>query len=114
MPREFQVTFDAADPIALSRFWAEALHYMVQPPPHRAVGPGEDVFEVWAEFLEQSGVPVEQRDAASALVDPDGTGPRILFQKVPEPKTAKNRVHLDVRVAPGLQDHERMAALEDE
>lgn len=87
---------------------------MVQPPPHRAVGPGEDVFEVWAEFLEQAGVPAERRDAASALVDPDGTGPRILFQKVPEPKTAKNRVHLDVRVAPGLEGEERMAALEDE
>jgi len=34
----------------------------------------------------------------SAIVDPDRKGPRILFQRVPEGKTAKNRVHLDVNV----------------
>jgi hypothetical protein len=114
MSREFQVTMDAADPVELSRFWAEALHYVVQPPPHRAVAPGEDPFDAWAEFLEQAGVPEEQRDAASALVDPDGRSPRIFFQKVPEPKTAKNRVHLDLRAAPGLEGEARMAALEAE
>jgi hypothetical protein len=47
-------------------------------------------------------------------VDPDGTGPRLFFQRVPEPKMAKNRVHLDVRVAPGLEGEQRMAALEAE
>ena len=114
MSREFQVTFDAADPIALSRFWAEALHYVIQPPPHRAVAPDEDPFDAWAEFLEQAGVPDEQRDSASAVVDPAGDGPRVLFQKVPEPKATKNRVHLDLRTAPGLEGDERMAALEAE
>jgi hypothetical protein len=114
MSREFQVTFDAADPVELSRFWAEALHYVVQSPPHRAVAPGEDPFDAWAEFLEQAGVPEEQHDAASALVDPDGSGPRIFFQKVPEPKIAKNRVHLDLRAASGLEGEARMAALEAE
>ena len=114
MSREFQVTFDAADPIALSRFWAEALHYVVPPPPHRAVAEGEDPFDAWAEFLEQAGVPEDQRDAAAALVDPEGEGPRLFFQKVPEPKTAKNRVHLDLRAAPGLEGEERMAAFETE
>jgi len=44
-------------------------------------------------------------------VDPDGHGPRLFFQRVPEGKSAKNRVHLDVRAAPGLQGEERMAAL---
>jgi hypothetical protein len=48
------------------------------------------------------------------VVDPDGDGPRVYFQKVPEPKTAKNRVHLDLRVAAGLEGDERMAALEAE
>ena len=47
-------------------------------------------------------------------VDPDGAGPRVFLQRVPEPKTAKNRVHLDVRAAPGLDNEERMAALEAE
>jgi Glyoxalase-like domain len=114
MSRDFQVTFDAADPIALSRFWAEALHYVLQPPPGREVGPDEDPIEAWMEVLEAAGVPEDQRDVASAIIDPEGTRPRVFFQKVPEPKTAKNRVHLDVRAAPGLEGDERMAVLESE
>ena len=114
MSRDFQVTFDAADPIALSRFWAEVLHYVLQPPPGREIGPDEDPIEAWMEVLEAAGVPEDQRDAASAIIDPEGTRPRVFFQKVPEPKTAKNRVHLDVRAAPGLEGDERMAVLESE
>ncbi len=114
MTRELQVTFDAADPVALSRFWAEALHYVVQPPPGRELAPGEDPFEAWATFLEAAGVPEDQRDAASAIVPGDGSGPRVFFQKVPEPKAGKNRVHLDVRAAPGLVGEARMSALEAE
>ncbi len=106
MAREFQVTFDAADPAALAAFWAEALGYQVQDPP-----PG---FDSWEEALEAWGVPPEHRNDASAVVDPDGVGPRVFIQKVPEGKTAKNRVHLDVRAAPGLDGEERMAALEAE
>jgi Glyoxalase-like domain len=59
-------------------------------------------------------VPQEQRNARSAIEDPQGHGPRLFFQQVPEDKVAKNRVHLDVRAAPGLQGEERMAALEAE
>ena len=60
-------------------------------------------------------MPPERRTTLPALTDPEGTGPRIFFQKVPEGKTAKNRVHLDVRAAPGIEDaEERMAALEAE
>ena len=51
---------------------------------------------------------------ASASVDPAGAGPRLFFQQVPEGKTAKNRVHLDVRAAPGLEGDARMTALEAE
>lgn len=40
-------------------------------------------------------MPEDQRDARSAIIDPNG-GPRIFFQRVPERKIAKNRVHLDV------------------
>jgi catechol 2,3-dioxygenase-like lactoylglutathione lyase family enzyme len=106
MSREFQVTFDAADPAALAAFWAETLGYQVQEPP-----PG---FDSWDAALEAWGVPPERRNDASALVDPEGSGPRVFIQKVPEGKTAKNRVHLDVRAAPGLEGGERMAALEAE
>jgi len=114
MAREFQITMDAGDPIPLSRFWAAALRYVVEPPPHRELAPGEDPIEAWTEFLEQAGVPEDQRGSAAASGDPDGRGPRVFFQRVPEPKTAKNRVHLDVRAAPGLTGEERMAALEAE
>jgi hypothetical protein len=106
MSREIQVTFDSADPAALAAFWAEVLGYQVQQPP-----PG---FNSWDAALEAWGVPPEHRNDASALVDPEGNGPRVFIQKVPEGKTAKNRVHLDVRAAPGLEGDERMAALEAE
>ena len=114
MSRTIQVTFDAADPIGLSRFWAEALHYVIQPPPGRELAPGEDPIQAWMEFLDAAGVPQSERDSASAIVDPEAAGPRVFFQKVPEGKTAKNRVHLDVRAAPGLEGDDRMAALESE
>jgi hypothetical protein len=106
MSREFQVTFDAADPAGLAAFWSETLGYRVQEPP-----PG---FDSWDAALEAWGVPPDRRNDASALVDPDGAGPRIFIQRVPEGKTAKNRVHLDVRAAPGLTGDERMTALEAE
>ncbi len=110
--REIQVTFDCGDPAALSRFWAEVLGYVIQPPPGREVAPGEDPLAAWRAFLTDLGVPEERHNDASALIDPDAAGPRVFFQRVPEGKTAKNRVHLDVRAAPGLEGAERMAALE--
>ncbi len=106
MAREFQVTFDCADPTALASFWCEVLGYAYDAPP-----PG---FDTWDAALESFGVPPERRNDASAVSDPDGAGPRLFFQKVPEGKSAKNRVHLDVRAAPGLEGDERMAALESE
>ncbi|WCN84191.1 VOC family protein [Micromonospora sp. LH3U1] len=106
MARDVQITFDCSDPAALAAFWAEALGYQVQPPP------GD--FESWEQALEAMGVPPENRNDASAVVDPDGAGPRLFFQRVPERKQTKNRVHVDVRAAPGLTGDERMAALEAE
>jgi len=102
--RDIQVTFDCADPRSLSEFWCEVLGYVIPPPP-----PG---FESWDAFRES--LPEHLRNSASACEDPEGTGPRVFFQRVPEGRTAKNRVHLDVRAAPGLQGEDRMAALEAE
>jgi catechol 2,3-dioxygenase-like lactoylglutathione lyase family enzyme len=104
--REIQVTFDCADPAALAAFWAEALGYRIQDPPGG--------FATWDEALEAWGVPRERWNEASAVVDPGGQGPRVFFQRVPEGKQATNRVHLDLRAAPGLQGEARMAALEAE
>ena len=114
MIRTIQVTFDAHDPETLSRFWAAAMDYVNPPPPGHELAPGQDPFEAWHDFLAGIGVPESQWNSASAAEDPDGDGPRLFFQRVPEGKTAKNRVHLDLRAAPGLQGEERMAALEAE
>jgi hypothetical protein len=64
---------DAADPRRLAAFWASALGYVAEP--------GYD-----------------DPDGAS-IIDPDGVGAAIGFLRVPERKTAKNRVHIDIRVA---------------
>ncbi|MEV4200063.1 VOC family protein [Micromonospora globbae] len=106
MARDVQITFDCADPARLAAFWAEALGYRLQDPP-----PG---FESWDQALEAMGVPPERRNDASALIDPEGSRPRLFFQRVPERKQTKNRVHLDVRAAPRLRGDARMAALEAE
>ncbi|GAA1869216.1 VOC family protein [Myceligenerans crystallogenes] len=112
--RDFQVTFDAHDPRALSLFWRDVLGYVHPFPPGTEPASEGDALAAWDEFLERVGVPQDQRNGSSALEDPEGRRPRIFFQRVPEDKVAKNRVHLDVRAAPGLQGDERMAALEAE
>ena len=114
MSRHVQVTFDAHDPRALSSFWREALGYVHPAPPGVSLAEGADPLAAWDEFLARVGVPEEQRNTRSAIEDPDGLGPRLFFQKVPEGKVAKNRVHLDVRAAPGLEGDDRMTALEVE
>lgn len=112
MSATVQVTIDAHDPRALSVFWKEVLGYVHPAPPGVELAPGADPLQAWDEFLEANDVPVELRNSSSALEDPDGAGPRLFFQQVPEPKTAKNRMHLDVRTATELRGTERMAALE--
>ena len=93
MATAVQVVIDCADPARVASFWATALHYKEQDPP--------EGFATWEEFLTAQGVPEEQWNSASAVVDPDGTGPRIYFQRVPEPKIVKNRVHMDLNVGGG-------------
>ena len=109
---EFQVTFDAHDPRRLGLFWREVLDYAVDPPPGGSIGDPVETADAWLVFLTQAGVPEERHNSAFGIVDPAGVGPRIFFQQVPEDKQAKNRVHLDVRAAPGLEGEARMAALE--
>ncbi|MBO4139833.1 VOC family protein [Micromonospora tulbaghiae] len=104
MARDVQITIDCADPAKLAAFWAEVLDYRVQGPP--------EGFDSWEQALNAMGVPPERHNDASAVVDPEGAGPRLFFQRVPESKRVKNRVHLDVRAAPGLTGEARMSALE--
>lgn len=82
--KQFQVTFDCAEPVRVARFWAETLRYQ-------------------AEYDDEQG-------GWAAALDHTGTGPRLYFQRVPEGKVVKNRVHLDVRVGTGLVGEERCSA----
>ena len=102
--KQFQVTFDCADPERVGRFWCEALGYVLPPPPAG--------FASWEDF--DRTLPEEHQGTAFACVDPTGVGPRLFFQRVPEGKVVKNRLHLDVRVGAGLAGDERVAALEAE
>ena len=88
MTISWTLAFDAADPHRAAAFWADALGYVAEP--------GYD-----------------DPDGAS-IVDPDGTRPAISFLRVPEPKMAKNRVHIDIHVAVGMQGDERRRAIEAE
>ena len=108
MAKPIQIVFDANDPARLADFWAQTLGYIVQPPP--------EGFESWDDWAQSMGIPEENWNDARALVDPDGAGPRLFFQKVPEGKTAKNRVHLDVGASagPGTPIDERQSLVDAE
>jgi hypothetical protein len=95
MATKVQVVFDCTDPDRVARFWAAALGYKMQDPP--------EGYATWEDFLMELGVPEARWNSASAVVDPDGAGPRIYFQKVPEGKSVKNRVHLDLNVGGGRE-----------
>ncbi|SEB81898.1 hypothetical protein SAMN04489806_1859 [Paramicrobacterium humi] len=102
--KQVQVTFDCANPRAVSEFWKAVLGYVDPPVPSG--------FDSWDAF--DASLPAEHQGSASACQDPNGVGPRLFFQRVPEPKAVKNRVHLDVRVGTGLTGDERVTALETE
>ncbi|MEV0811274.1 VOC family protein [Micromonospora sp. NPDC050200] len=101
--KQVQVTFDCIEPERVGRFWCEVLGYVVPP---------LEGFGTWDDF--QHSMPPEEQGSWFACVDPSGVGPRLYFQRVPEGKVVKNRVHLDVRVAYDLEGEERLAAIEAE
>jgi hypothetical protein len=96
MSKGIQVTFDAADPHALARWRADLPGYQLAGS-HELAGR----LRTGGVITDAGTVPGEGRlflaDAVAAS-DPDGSGPRLYFQRVPEPKTARHRVHLDVLV----------------
>ena len=95
MAATFQLVIDCADPEPLARFWAAALRYEFEPPP--------DGFATWDDYWRDFGLPEEDLGIGEdRIVDPEGRGPGIWFQKVPERKTIKNRLHLDL--APHITD----------
>jgi hypothetical protein len=94
MAVRYQMVIDCADPERLARFWAAALGYELEPPP-----PG---FPAWDDYWREVGVPEDELGGGPDRIrDPDGHGPRIWFQVVPEGKTIKNRLHLDINASGG-------------
>jgi hypothetical protein len=101
MAYDFQVTIDAAEPHVLADWWAETLGWGVEP---------SDVAFIrkliWAGYpsdddtITNTGAGVGRVGAAIRHPDGPERGPRkrVLFQLVPEAKTVKNRVHLDLWV----------------
>ena len=105
MAFDFQVTIDCSAPHELADWWAEALGWQV-----------EEQDPAFIRRMVESGAAseddtTEHRGAlvwkvGAAITSPDPGRPRVLFQLVPEPKTVKNRVHLDVRVGADRQEAE--------
>jgi len=93
MATSIQIVFDCGDPDRLAKFWASALHYKEQDPPAG--------YPSWPAFLKARGVPEEEWNTASAIIDPEKVGPRIYFQQMDTPKPTKNRVHLDLNISGG-------------
>jgi hypothetical protein len=103
---KIQIAVDCADPHALNDFWAETVGYTK-----------EDHHEQVEELLKAGQLPADESitrngrlafKTAAACVDPDGAGPRLLFQSVPEgnmpearagiDRAKQTRLHLDLHV----------------
>ena len=98
MGNPISLVLDCADPVRVGAFWRQALGYVEADPPK---GYGS-----WAEVA--AAPPAD--GICYMITDPDGTRPSMLFQVVPEPKVAKNRLHIDIRLSAGIpwpSDEER-------
>ena len=95
MALRMQIAIDTVDPDRLVRFWSSALHYVVEPAP--------DGFATWRAYWLSKGESDDdsEGDWSDSIVDPEGVLPRVWFQKVPEVKAGKNRLHLDLGVGGG-------------
>lgn len=109
MAHSIQIVLACDDPARLTEFWAGALGYIPQPPP--------DGFDTWDDFADAVGIPVDRRNDISAAIDPDGRGPRLLFERW-DGGVFNQRVHIDINAVGGvgvdLSDDERRARLTEE
>ena len=105
MAFDFQVAIDCTSPHELADWWAEALGWEVEAQDEsfirRMIEEGHATDE---QTVRHRGALVWR--SATAMNSPEPGRPRVLFQVVPEPKTVKNRVHLDVRAGPDRREAE--------
>ena len=97
MAYTFQVAVDSSDPHAMADWWAQALHWDVEPSNEAFIRKMVDAGHASESDTTTHGGVLVWR-AGQAINHPDGGAPRVLFQLVPEAKSVKNRIHLDVRV----------------
>lgn len=101
MAQIHDVVFDCRHPASLARFWAAALDgYEVAP-----------YDEAELARLGGQGITNVEDDPTVLVQRSDGDWPRLFFQRVPEPKTAKNRLHLDLRCHDPSAEAERLVGL---
>jgi hypothetical protein len=93
MTTRWRITIDCRDAAVVMAFWRQALGYVDAPPPQG--------WDTWEQWLRDFDVPEEEWGDGGALVDPEGVLPSLSFLRVPEPKTVKNRLHLDLDVSGG-------------
>ncbi|MGW2817786.1 VOC family protein [Streptomyces sp. NPDC001415] len=113
MTLHWKLVVDAADPHAQADFWASALGYEVEDNSllinrlrsAGAIGP-DVTLEHGGRIAFRDLVAVRHPDDSYDPESGTGLGRRILFQRVPEPKTVKNRLHIDVHSAPGTREAE--------
>ena len=100
MTTNWTLTVDCADPELVARFWCTALGYTQADPPAG--------WETWEAWLTDLKVPEEEWGDGASISDPNGVLPSISFLKVPEPRTVKNRLHLDLQVAGGRAEPQHL------
>ncbi|MFE6780491.1 VOC family protein [Streptomyces sp. NPDC057702] len=112
-PLAWKVVIDAGDPHLQATFWAAALHYQIEdnsPLIERLLAAGVVSEGETVEFQGRRAwrdlIAVRHPDDPHDPGSDTGLGRRILFQRVPEPKTTKNRLHLDLHSAPGEREDE--------
>ena len=111
MAFDLQVVIDSSAPHDLAGWWAEAIGWQVEPQDEAFI---RRMIEAGAASEEDT---IRHRGAlvwreGAAITSPDPGRPRVLFQQVPEAKTVKNRLHLDVRVGPDRREAEVSRLLE--
>ncbi len=106
MATGIQVVFAAKNPGKLAEFWRTALHYQPEPPP--------EGYASWEEFAEKNNIPLEAGADIDSAIDPDGVGPRFLFEREDDPEH-RGAVHLDINVAGrGVPPEERRRIVDEE
>jgi hypothetical protein len=103
MAVRIDLTLDCANPTRLAEFWKLALGYEDEPPPAP--------FTSREEWLAQFDPDEDDTGDGAWLHDPAGVGPRLSLLQVPEPKVAKNRLHMDVRVSASAGADRRWATI---